>query len=97
MLPPPDVPALDVEAAGRDDDDVLREAVRAVYPVARDDNALREAMRSPDAEARVAAFDRLRREYPRRREFSLTTVRLHGAKPRLAAKLRGVGFRVEPK
>ncbi|MBN1867778.1 4-phosphoerythronate dehydrogenase [Candidatus Sumerlaeota bacterium] len=95
FLPEPDVPVLEIDASGRSDEDVLRETAYAVYDVKRDDAAMREAMRVDDPDARWKAFDRLRNEYPRRREFSLTTVHLRNGSKDLAARLRGIGFRVE--
>jgi erythronate-4-phosphate dehydrogenase len=91
-LLPPEVPELSVSAAGREDEDVLREIVTAVYPVRRDDAALRQALRLATPDERIKAFDRLRRDYPVRREFSFTRVRLSGATETLAAKISGIGF-----
>jgi erythronate-4-phosphate dehydrogenase len=72
--PPLDAPEIEVSAQGRG---AVREAVRHVYDVRADDRRLRAALdaagRSPDA--RAAAFDRLRRDYPVRREFAGHRVR----------------------
>ncbi|HPS03152.1 MAG TPA: DUF3410 domain-containing protein, partial [Candidatus Sumerlaeota bacterium] len=95
LLPPPDVPRLELDAAGRPDEDVLREAVQAVYPILRDDAALRQSLELPGEAERAAAFDRLRKDYPYRREFSGTTVVLKNASPQLIEKFRGLTFRVE--
>jgi erythronate-4-phosphate dehydrogenase len=53
----------------------LADAVAAVYPVLRDDEALRRTA-GMDAAERGRAFDLLRRAYPTRREFSLPPDRL---------------------
>jgi len=50
-----------------------RAAVRVAYDIRRDDTALRETLNLPPGE-RGAAFDRLRKEYPVRREFAAFTV-----------------------
>lgn len=92
IMPPPGCPRLELGCAGRPDEDVLREAVGAIYDIEADDRALRQAPQPP-AE-RAAYFDRLRKTYPERREFHNTTLVLHGAQPSLAAKLAGIGFRV---
>jgi erythronate-4-phosphate dehydrogenase len=92
-LPPPPVPELALDAAGRPDEDVLRAAVLAVYDILADDRRMRQSGGADDA-SRAKAFDRLRREYPMRREFHATTVRLRGASPALAAKFRGLGFQL---
>ena len=92
-LPPPPVPAVALDAAGRSDEDVLRDAVLAVYDIMGDDRRLRASCVA-DADARARAFDRQRKEYPMRREFHATTVTLRGASAALAAKFRGLGFKV---
>ena len=53
----------------------LADAVAAVYPVLRDDEALRRTA-GMDAAERGRAFDLLRKTYPTRREFSLPPDRL---------------------
>ena len=80
-----------LQAAGRDEETVLREAVQRIYPIERDDAALRKLLDMPEAE-RAPWFDRLRKEYPIRREFRNTRVRLVGGTPSLAKKLAGIGF-----
>jgi len=87
VLPPPPVPEVAVRTEGEDG---LREAVLAVYDIERDDAALRGLLDLPEAE-RARAFDRLRKDYPRRREFPNTTVT---APARLRPALAGLGFRV---
>ena len=94
VLPPPPVPVLGLDVAGRANEDVLREAVLAVYDIMADDRRLRASC-VPDASARAKTFDRQRKEYPMRREFGATTVRLRNASDALAATFRGLGFRVE--
>lgn len=92
-MPPSETPGLWLEATGRDEEEVLREAVRRIYPIERDDVALRRLLEMPEGE-RAAWFDRLRKEYPVRREFQNTHVRLTGGGPTLAGKLEGIGFRM---
>ena len=80
---------------GRAEEEVIREAVLSACPLERDDEALREMLHKPEAE-RGTYFDRLRREYPVRREFHNITVMLTGgSQARLTRKLRDIGFRVE--
>lgn len=52
---------------------ILRAAVSGVYDIQNDDAALRELLARP-ADARPHHFQQLRRNYPRRREFSGTPV-----------------------
>jgi erythronate-4-phosphate dehydrogenase len=84
---------LTLDAAGRSDQAVLAEAAAAVCDVRGDDAALRRLADLP-ADRRGAAFDRLRAEYPVRREFRFTTVRCAGADRSLLGKLAGLGFRL---
>lgn len=91
-LPASDRMQVTVNAHGREEEDVLREIVSAVYPIRRDDEALRAALRGAAPEVRGDAFDRLRRDYPVRREFSCVRVHLRGATAALAEKVRGMGF-----
>jgi erythronate-4-phosphate dehydrogenase len=84
---------LAIDATGRDGEDVLREAVLTVYDIEDDDRRLR-AIESLPATERGAYFDRLRKEYPQRREFQNTTITLRGGSVALREKLTGIGFRV---
>ncbi len=92
IMPPPGHPQLEIQCAGRPDEDVLREAVLTIYDIEADDRALRQAPASP-AE-RAAYFDRLRKVYPERREFQNTTLILSDASDGLQRKLAGIGFQV---
>lgn len=91
LLPPPLVPELDVDAAGRSDEAVLWEIVRAVYDIEADDASLRATSHGAPQD-RADAFDRLRRNYPVRREFRFTKVLARNATDALQAKIRALGF-----
>jgi len=94
LLPPAPHARLTIQTEGRADEEVLREAVKSVYPIERDDAALRRVL-ALSIEQRGPYFDRLRKEYPVRREFQNTTVTLIGPpRPALVDKLRGIGFNV---
>ena len=95
LLPPPDVPKIVVDAAGRADEDLIREVVFTVYPIRNDDARFREAMALPGASERSAGFSALRTNYPRRREFSWTRVLVRNASERPLRKLRGLSFQAE--
>ncbi len=92
VLPPPAVAHVDLVHVAGSDEDLLRAAVSAVYDIAADDRALREAVGQPD---RGAQFDRLRKNYPRRREFPHTTVAVPCGRAALVARTASLGFRVE--
>ena len=78
---------------GGDDLERLREAVFHIYDIRADDDRLRGLLRLPPAE-RPAGFDRLRKDYPVRREFAATTVRVDSDAGGLGELLRGIGFNV---
>jgi erythronate-4-phosphate dehydrogenase len=73
---------------------VLRQAVCFAYDVREDDARLRKMLSLP-ADARPAYFDRLRKEYPVRREFAETVIRMPGGNDRLERMLAALGFVVE--
>jgi erythronate-4-phosphate dehydrogenase len=73
--------------------DRVREAVFHAYDIRADDERLRGLLTLPPAE-RAAGFDRLRKEYPVRREFAATTVIIDGDAARLEELLQAVGFDV---
>jgi erythronate-4-phosphate dehydrogenase len=86
-LPPPPIPRLRVLVEpGTDDEDALHDAVRRVYDIAADDAALRKSVRQ---------FDKLRAEYPVRREFFNTELVLRGGNEALRAKFAAIGFKVD--
>jgi len=91
--PPPPVPEITVEAAGCEEEDLLWEAVRRVYDIEADDARLREGGFGGAAE-RARHFDRLRRDYPVRREFRFTEVTVRNGGQSLLERLAALGFRV---
>ncbi|MCX5757555.1 MAG: DUF3410 domain-containing protein, partial [Candidatus Hydrogenedentes bacterium] len=66
----------------------------AVYDIARDDAATRQLLATPEAE-RPRFFDRLRKEYPRRREFFNTHATVLPSNPAVESTLAGLGFVVQ--
>lgn len=93
LMPPTLVPEIEVDGARGGDEAILRETVRRLYDIEADDRRLRETAGADEA-ARAKAFDRLRREYPERREFHYTRVRVKNGSPALRKKLQGLGFMV---
>ena len=84
-LPPATIPRIELTvSSGEDDEEVLRRVVRHVYDITSDDAALRKSVRM---------FDDLRAEYPVRREFFNTELRLRGASDTLRAKFAALGFK----
>jgi erythronate-4-phosphate dehydrogenase len=71
----------------------IRQAVMAAYDIRRDSAALKTLQDLPRAN-RAAAFDRLRADYPERREFRQLKLTLPANSTGLATKLRGLGFQL---
>jgi erythronate-4-phosphate dehydrogenase len=91
--PPPEVPRIEIDVAGRGEVDVLAEIAARVYAIASDDEVLRATSGMPSVE-RGREFDRLRKTYTYRREFRNTTVLVRGGSAELLATISGLGFRV---
>ena len=86
--------AASIDLRAHDAGDVLavtRAAVVACYDVRQDDARLRETLSLPATE-RALAFDRLRKDYPLRREFSESTLLLHEPAGALGQLLSALGF-----
>ena len=90
LLPEPDCPQLAVDPS---ETGALSGAVRAVYEIMSDDARMRDMLALDTPEERSAWFDRLRKEYPRRREFFNTRVIFARPDSALERFFSGVGFR----
>jgi len=91
LLPAPECPEVDLDAQ---EENALYRTVQQVYDIMGDDKRMREVVNAPEAE-RGPFFDALRKKYPRRREFGLTTVRLENEAPALTEQIKGLGFRTD--
>jgi erythronate-4-phosphate dehydrogenase len=91
FLPPPAIGELKVNSQGGEQD-VVREVVEKIYDIKKDDSSLRWILDRPKGK-RGVFFDKLRKEYPIRREFQNTQIRIADSK-KIADKLRGIGFNV---
>ncbi|MFP4173458.1 MAG: 4-phosphoerythronate dehydrogenase PdxB [Candidatus Hydrogenedentota bacterium] len=91
LLPPPPCPEVAVDSR-QPRLDALASAVHAVYDIRRDDEALRQLIPAAESE-RPGLFDRLRKEYPQRREFQNTRVHVAPPDDALSSVLRGLGFK----
>ena len=92
VMPPMAVPRRELDAAGREDEDVVREVVLASYDVRHDDAQLRRILKGGDCGQH---FRKIRSGYWRRRAFCNTTLAVTGASPELRATLAGLGFKLE--
>ena len=91
LLPSPPCPEVEVDSR-RPRLDALADAVHRIYDIRRDDEALRQLISTAEPE-RPKLFDRLRKEYPRRREFQNTCVEVTPPDDALSGVLRGLGFK----
>lgn len=92
-LPEPDIPNLEIDCTGRDDDEVLHEIIKQVYNIETDDTHIREAA-VPCEIDRARNFDALRKNYRTRREFMNTKVSAGNASEKLKQKIRALGFKL---
>jgi len=89
-LPAPEPAQHALQCAGDDWLDLHR-AVALLYPIARDDAALKSALTGDDA-ALAAAFRTQRRHYPVRRAWEIQGMRFVDPTPRLLALARAIGL-----
>lgn len=75
-----------LDAAGKSLQEILTEAILHTYDVTQDSDALRGALDQ---------FEKLRGDYPVRREFTAFTVLLKGGSPEAAKRLEAFGFNVK--
>jgi erythronate-4-phosphate dehydrogenase len=92
LMPATLIPDISVDASGRSDESVLREVVLKLYDIEADDRRMRETVVADD-KTRAKSFDRLRKDYPERREFQYTTVHVRNGSAGLMSKLAGLGFK----
>jgi erythronate-4-phosphate dehydrogenase len=90
-LPPPAIPEIEIDCAGRTDNDVLHDIVRQVYDIGTDDRLIREAAVHSEFD-RAKNFDALRKNYRIRREFMNTVVYAANAGKTLQNKISTRGF-----
>lgn len=89
LLPPPWLSEVTLDADA-ETAWALTTLCRAVYDPRRDDADFRRSLVG-DADARRAAFDRLRKHYPMRREIDGLHVRIRGDAPQLVERVRALG------
>ncbi len=83
---PPPHPSIEIDGNQRREYSVLAEAILTTYDIENDDEMLR-AM--PDL------FEKLRGDYPVRREFHAHTIKLKNVEKRTVEKLKTLGFKIK--
>ena len=94
LLPKPKVPQLKVTLQGRCREDVVCEIVEEIYNICEDDSNLRWICDRPQGK-RGMFFEQLRKNYPVRREFKNTKIKIEEGDAKLAKKLKGIGFSLD--
>jgi erythronate-4-phosphate dehydrogenase len=92
-LPKPENQVIDVTVSGRTPQDSIGHVIKNAYDIERDDRALRTMVSIP-AHERDAFFDRLRNEYPVRREFHSMAVRPDTRDTEILPTLLTLGFQL---
>jgi erythronate-4-phosphate dehydrogenase len=85
-VPSPASPYILIDCEDKSDEEILREAVNHTYNIADDNNMLRN---SP------SDFEKLRGDYPLRREFTSYQVDLKGGTEGVRQILSGIGFKIK--
>lgn len=92
-LPAPRFPIIDVTKNRTDTQSMLGAILKKAYDIQRDDRALRKMVTLP-ARVRSRYFEKLRTEYPVRREFHSMTVRVYDYTNNIVPELKSLGFKV---
>jgi erythronate-4-phosphate dehydrogenase len=94
FLPQPQVPQIRIDSASNSVQEMIRDTVSQIYKIVDDDQRLRTILQQPP-DKRPVTFDKLRKEYPVRREFQNTDILVGSKNEDLAKKLSGIGFKVK--
>jgi len=87
-VPEPSSPEIIIDGQGKSDEDIISEAVHHSYNIAEDDHNLRHM---------PSDFERLRGDYPLRREFRSYIVELRNCSRESKRIIKELGFRVNGK
>ena len=70
-------------------------AIRSIYDIRRDDAVMRKGLMGAEKHQRKLTFDRLRKDYPERREFNTLRVELKNGTSELVHILQALQFKIE--
>ena len=76
---------IEISGKGKTEQQILSEAILATYDIRNDDHALRDT---------VESFEKLRGDYPVRREFPVFEIKARNMDDVIIEKLRNIGFKV---
>ena len=98
--PPPDLPTtlapgpsphVAFDATGKDFQTLAHDIITTLYDLPGDHARMQDALAVPEP-LRPQAFDRLRRDYPHRREFAVSPISVKGGDRNLFARLQALGI-----
>jgi erythronate-4-phosphate dehydrogenase len=92
-LPPVEKPLIALRPDGLRNEEILQKIIRHVYDIVADDRRLREAINLPP-ENRGRYFDRLRRDYPVRREFHNYKINCETTEKGILTQIQSLGFQL---
>jgi erythronate-4-phosphate dehydrogenase len=93
FLPPSAIPSIELSAPLDDEQAAINHIVKRIYDIQSDDQQMRQILSVPTYN-RGKLFDELRKNYPVRREFQNTIIKLNDKNGSLAKKLSGIGFQI---
>ncbi len=91
---PGSLPHLEFDATGKDFQALAHDILTTLYDLPADHARMRDVLAIPES-LRLQAFDRLRRDYPHRREFAGARVSITGGGRNLFARLQTLGIRAD--
>ena len=85
-VPPPASPQFTVDCKGKSEEEIIREAVFHTYNIDEDNSSLRSTL---------SDFEKLRGNYPLRREFTSYTAELKNGSEKIQKTIANLGFRIK--
>ena len=85
-VPPPASPNISIDCNNKSDEEIIREAVIHTYNIDKDNSRLRLSPQD---------FERLRGDYPVRREFTSYTINLKDGTEKVLQTMKSIGFRMK--
>jgi len=85
LMPVTEGAVLKIDCNGKDEETILKTAVQHTYQIINDDNELR---------SNPGNFEKIRGNYPPRREYKAFTIELENYRPEIKRTLRKTGFNV---
>lgn len=93
-LPPPKITEIKIDKSKGDDYLLIDSIVRKCYDIENDDKRFRILL-NMNVEDHKEYFNKLRKEYPVRREFAATTVKITQSDQHIGKILNGIGFSIK--